>query len=195
LSVSAADLESLHIFNVGLNPTPRLSLQLHSRVRTHHDLRQFYQVRGGPVAQYLVTARTTLLGGYYFAEQENTNRRLFDQQRAFGGVQQRVVDQRRVKLDARWLGERFFAGPGPDYWRLRQRMMLTWARDGWTPFASGEALWVQNARWIGRYAAGFQRRLHAAAVGFGYEFRPAVSGPGSHIVATYFQFDALRPKR
>jgi hypothetical protein len=192
---TAADLESLHIANVGLSIGGRTSVQLHSRFRTNHRLGDFYQVRGGPVVQVRAAARTTLIGGYYFIEQEDSSHRLYDQHRAFGGVQQRTLDHRRVKLDVRWMGERFFAGPVADYWRLRNRLMATLPRDGWAPFVSGEALWVQNARWIGRYSAGAQRRIGAATVGLGYEFRQSVTGTGSHIMATYFQFDALKPKR
>lgn len=191
----ANDVESLHNFNVNFDFRPGWTLQMHARVRTFEDMSAYNQFRVGPILMWQVLKRVNLIGGYYFTNQ-NTRviHRDTDLQRYWGGGQLRWIAKRQWTLDTRHLIERFNPEPEvlPDYWRQRHRALATINTPKVQPFFGVEALRQQN-RWYGRYVSGIQfRPVKRMLMGFGYEYRDAIAGPGSHVITTTLQFDAYR---
>ncbi|HWQ56100.1 MAG TPA: DUF2490 domain-containing protein [Bryobacteraceae bacterium] len=189
----AADVESLHAFNVNFPIKPGWTIQLHTRVRTFEDLGAFNQFRVGPILMWQAAPRFTVLAGYYRIDQ-NT-RVVHDSyylNRAWWGGQYRVVERAKWSLDARSVVERFMSGHFDDYWRIRNRVMINRKTSIGTPYVSGEAL-RQEGIWYGRYTAGMQWHLQKdVTFGAGYEYRDAPRGQGSHIMATTLQWEAHR---
>lgn len=191
----ADDVESLHIVNANLDFKPGWTLQLHTRVRTFENMGSFNQFRGGPILMVQVRPRVVGLAGYYYI---NQNRRVvhqdFSLHRVWAGGQVRVLRHPNWTADARSLAERFVSGQFPDYFRFRNRIMVT--RNGGgrrlLPFVSAEALRQQNI-WYARYTAGVQYRLSPKVLtSIGYEYRASPTGPPSHILATMVQFERIR---
>lgn len=185
------DVESLHVANVNFDFKPGWTLQLHTRVRTFENLSAFNQYRLGPILLWQAAPRFTVIGGYYYIDQ---NRRVIHQpyslHRIFAGGQYRVLRGESWSVDARSAMERFISTGFTDYWRWRNRAMVSWKTRIGLPYATGEAL-VQQGIWYGRYTGGMQWKLNPkVTVGAGYEYRQAAVGPGSHIIATFFQWSA-----
>lgn len=185
------DVESLHAFNANLDFRPGWTLQLHTRVRTFENAGSFNQFRVGPILLWQAAPRFMLLAGYYYTEQ---NRRVIHQpyslHRVFTGGQYRVLNREAWSLDARSALERFISSGFHDYWRWRNRALVSWKTRAGLPYLSGEAL-VQQGIWYGRYTAGMQWKVRPKViVGAGYEYRQAAAGPGSHVIATFVQWSA-----
>jgi hypothetical protein len=192
---AAGDVESLHIANVAFEFKPGWTLQLHSRLRTNHNVSDFYQARGGTILQWQARPRVAALAGYYFIEQEDSSRKMFNLHRAWGGAQVKLWENARVSLEGRSLVERFFAGPGADFTRGRWRLGAMSKRRGVRPFASGEALRVQGL-WLGRFSAGLQwTKKDGSLFAAGYEHRQYPSGPAGHILFTVVQWQAKSATR
>jgi hypothetical protein len=190
------DAESLHIVNLNLDFRPGWTLQLHTRVRTFENISSFNQFRAGPILMVQLRPRLVGLAGYYYI---NQNRRVtyqdFHVHRVWAGAQVRAWDTPRWAWDARSLTERFISSEFRDYYRFRNRLMVTGAAPGraWQPYASAELL-RQQSLWYGRYTAGVQfRPARGVLASLGYEFRPSPIGAPSHILATMIQFE--RPRR
>lgn len=189
----ASDLESLHIINANLDLKPGWTLQLHSRFRTFKEASAFQQFRIGPILLWQAKPRLTLLGGQYFLTQEpRSGGPSYRVNRSWGGTQVRLISRPSFWLDGRTLAERHISAAFHDYWRMRARAMITFKARGVQPFTGAEVLRQQNA-WYGRYTAGVQWRIvPKALVSLSYEYRDAVTGPGSHVIATMIQFDGIR---
>lgn len=187
------DLESLHIVNFNFDLKPGWTLQLHTRTRTFENVSSFNQFRFGPILMWQASPRFTALTGYYSITQ-NTRvvHRDYPVHRVWGGGQYRVLRQESWSIDARGLMERHVSPEFNDYWRMRSRAMLNVRSRVGMPYLSGEAL-LQQGIWYGRYTAGLQWQLDKRIlVGAGYEYRQSPRGPGSHIIATFFQWTAHR---
>lgn len=193
LPAVADDLESLHVVNFNFDLKPGWTLQLHTRARTFENISSYNQVRVGPILMWQAAPRFTVLGAYYYI---NQNTRVthdpYSLHRLWGGGQYRVLRSETWSIDARSVMERFLSGKFDDYWRLRSRAMYNHRTRLGMPYLSGEAL-LQQGIWYGRYTAGMQWQVHKRLiVGAGYEYRDAPRGPGSHIIATFFQWTAHR---
>jgi len=189
----ADDVESLHAFNVNLDFKPGWTLQLHTRVRTFENLGAYNQARGGPILIWQAKPRFSTLLGYYFLDQ---NTRVLHQpytlHRFWGGGQYRLLQQENWSIDSRALLERFVSSRFRDYTRFRARLTLNRKTPVGMLFTGGEAL-VQQSAWYGRYMAGLQWRLNSRLIfGTGYEYRQALSGPNSHVISTFLQWNAYR---
>lgn len=191
------DVESLHIVNANLDFRPGWTLQLHTRTRTFESMSSFNQFRAGPILMVQFKPRLLGLAGYYFIDQ---NRRVtyqdFHVHRIWLGAQVRAVSHSRWLLDARTVTERFVSREFTDYFRFRNRAMVSANGNGngrrWLPFTSAELL-NQQRIWYGRYTAGVQYRPGPGVLtSIGYEFRPSPIGSPSHILATMIQFERLR---
>lgn len=193
LRVSADDLESLHITNFNFDLKPGWTLQLHTRARTFENLGAYNQARVGPILMWQAAPRFTLLSGYYYINQNTRVTHNPDSlHRVWGGGQYRVLRSETWSLDARGVLERFLSPNFNDYWRWRNRAMFNKTTRFGMPYVSGEGL-LQQGVWYGRYTAGMQWQVHKRVlVGAGYEYRDAIRGPGSHIIATFFQWTAHR---
>jgi hypothetical protein len=187
------DFGLLHITNANLELTARTTLQLHTRVRTYHDSRNFYQFRAGPILIHQFTPRIGGLAGYYNMHQDDpsdpANTRIH---RYWAGPQFRLLDTRHWAVDTRHLAERFAVSGKDDYTRVRNRGMLIYRNGALQPFASFEAL-MQDGDWYERHAVGVQFRTKSQVTyGIGYEYRASPTGPGIHLIATSIQFRAWR---
>lgn len=191
--VLADDVESLHAFNVNLDFKPGWTLQLHTRVRTFESLGSFNQARGGPIFIWQAKPRFSTLLGYYFINQNTrVSHQPYSLHRVWGGGQYRLVQREAWSIDARAVLERFASASFKDYFRTRTRAMLNRRTPIGMLYLSGEALAQQN-NWYGRYSSGLQWRLNPRVIfGAGYEYRQAPVGSGSHILATFLQWNAYR---
>jgi hypothetical protein len=185
------DTESLHVANVNFDFKPGWTLQVHTRIRTFENLSARNQYRAGPILLWQAAPRFTVISGYYYI---NQNRRALHDpislHRIFAGGQYRALRGETWSVDTRSVAERFISTGFRDYWRWRNRAMLTWTMRVGQPYVSGESL-VQQGIWYGRYSGGMQWRVHPKiTLGAGYEYRQAPVGPGSHIIATFFQWPA-----
>jgi hypothetical protein len=188
----AADVESLHVFNFNFVLGPSLTVQLHSRARTFEHVKAFQQLRLGPILYWRRTDRLTLVAGYYNIDQgTRQTHNFFGVHRYWSGAQVRVARD----LHYRGLVERFVSDNFQDYFRVRNRLMwIRGVRVGQF-YGSAEAL-MQQGIWYGRYTTGVTWTLHdRLSLSTGYEYRDAARGPGSHIIATTLNWDALRAKR
>lgn len=194
-ALCASDVESLHVANANIDFSSRVTLQLHGRLRTNHNVHDFYQARGGPVLLVQQTPRLQWLGGYYYIGQETNAQQLFDQHRIFGGAQARVWQGVKKALDWRNAMERHFGGPTADYWRYRTRMLIGGrAGSRWQPYGSVEGLLAKNV-WTSRLAGGVQYMgQEGRQFWIGYEWRQYLVGPASHILTTTVQFPAWRAR-
>ncbi|WP_321473066.1 hypothetical protein [uncultured Paludibaculum sp.] len=188
---SADDVESLHITNLNFEFRRGLTLQMHTRVRTFENLGAYNQFRGGPVLLWQTNPRLMIISGYYYTDQ---NRRIlhtsYPIHRPFGGLQYRVWRGEFWSLDARGVAERFHSSAFSDYWRFRKRAILLRETRYGEPYLTGEAIRERGA-WYGRYTAGVLWAVHPRLkVGTGYEFRQAMSGPPSHVLATLVEWRA-----
>lgn len=187
----ADDFESLHILNINLKLTRGVTAQLHTRGRTFEDASQFNQFRFGPILMWQVRPKTTALFGYYRIEQ-NTRKvhEHYKIDRFWAGAQHRLISAENWSLDGRSIVERHHSDHFNDYFRFRNRLMLNRRTPIGMAYLSGEAL-VQERIPYGRYTAGMQWKAHKrVTLGAGYEYRDAARGAGSHIIATFMQWDA-----
>ncbi|MCX6613721.1 MAG: hypothetical protein NTW74_23105, partial [Acidobacteria bacterium] len=107
LACGAQDWGGLHVVNANLPLGERLMLQFHSRVRTNDNFGDYFQSRGGGIVSYRVQPKMSLIGGYYFADEEMRNGSRSDFHRFFGGANFILPSPRKVRLEARSLLERF----------------------------------------------------------------------------------------
>ena len=185
----AQDGESLHQFNAFLKPTAKWTLQGHLRLRTHQNLSNFFQIRGGPLALYALKPRLTLIAGYYYIGQEVRFTGDLDAfHRGFGGFQTPLIKTPKMVLESRTLVERFVFAPSGNFTRARQR--LYWQRQAapLMPYASLEGLYAQQ-RGTFRLGLGLLRQLSPQLqMAMGYELRHYPNGSLGHILTTNLQF-------
>ncbi len=191
--VRANDLETMHYFDTNFVLTKDVSVLMHTRVGTFEDASAFSHFRLGPSVTWRVLPRLSILGGYLYTSQNtrvtHTRRGI---NRVWPGAQVRIISRPDWKLDSRTIIERFFPPHAEDYWRFRSRAMVIRTTRIGDLFTSGEAL-VQQGTPYSRYTAGIQVRPHSRVrLAFGYEYRDAPSGPGSHVIVTAFQWEAYR---
>jgi hypothetical protein len=182
------DVTALSQFNASFSLSEKTRLTLHTRLRFNHDMGDFYQFRGGPIVFYDWKSRLQWQAGWYFIEQEGV-RGAIPIQRPWGGAQMRVYGNGRFSVDWRNLLERhMYAGP-EDFTRFRTRISVNFQpKVGWQPFANVEALALKG-HVIGRYGAGMGYTTEGGHLfGVGYEYRPDVLRPGSHVITTMVQF-------
>jgi hypothetical protein len=186
------DFGLLHITNANLILSKKSTLQIHTRVRTYNDSRDFFQFRAGPILIHQFRPRVVGLAGYYIINQDRRLQPNSNTHRIWAGPQFRVVDAKRWAIDTRHLAERFAVHDAKDFTRYRNRAMLILKNGVVQPFASFEAL-VQNGDWYERQAVGVQINTRGPVnYGFTYEYRASPAGPGIHLIATSIQFRAWR---
>lgn len=177
----------MHITNLEFTLNSRTTLQLHSRLRTRDAIREFFQVRFGPIVQFNVNPRVTAIGGYYYIDQHYPGRQAAewdDFNRYFGGASVRLVQRRKITVDWRNLAERFHTIPGGDFTRLRSRGSVNLNRRSWTTGATFEVLRANGTTFF-RTGGGINRRMtRVLTMGFGYELRQSPSRALSHIIVT-----------
>jgi hypothetical protein len=116
-----AVIETQHAFELTRNLTERLSLNLHSRVRSEPATLSFYQIRLGPMFTYPWKPKLSLIGGYYFGRQRMVDGDFVGGHRYFGGGESMLIRRARWQSDTRFLTERFAPQNANDFTRYRAR--------------------------------------------------------------------------
>lgn len=166
--VWTADVETQHAFDVTVPLRPNLEVLLHSRIRTQPGVLGFYQVRAGPIVSWRIRPRLALIGGYYYARQEQADNDFVGGHRPFAGGEVGLVEARRFSLDQRFLAERFLPGGGAHFNRYRLRTRIG-AKGPIAPYASHEAFADARGWRSTRYSAGIRwKMLPAVQFDFGY---------------------------
>jgi hypothetical protein len=194
LACGAQDWGSLHIANANLPLGERLLLQFHSRLRTNDRFGDYFQSRGGGILWYSLRRDISLISGYYFADEEAPSGERMDFHRVFGGTNFVLPTPPKLRIEARSLLERFIGTRSGDYFRVRQRMLITLGKKKIRPFAQMEGL-VQQQLWTGRFGGGALFVMSGGReASIGFEHRQLPSGGYINLITTNFQFQ-LRPKR
>ena len=182
--LSGSDVETQHAFDVTLHPKPTLDLVIHSRIRTQPGGLGFYQVRAGPILSWDASHRISLLGGYYYAQQERKiDNDFIGGHRLLGGAEVALVDRRRFSLEQRFLAERFLSDAADDFnrYRLRTRLSATYSV---APYTTHELFFDAQGWRSNRHSAGVRWNLLPAVqidLGYLYEHRRTGVGPDRHV--------------
>jgi hypothetical protein len=186
--------ETQHAFELVLPIKEKLSLNLHSRLRTEPPTRGIYQVRLGPIVTYRWKPKLSLIGGYYFGHQQAEDGDFVGGHRWFGGGESMLSRRPRWEMDTRALIERFGPRNASDFTRYRGRIRWS-ARGRIAPFTSQELLADQSGFRSVRLATGLRLQLSEqvqAEVSYFFEPRRRDVGPHRHMWATLLHFRQRR---
>jgi hypothetical protein len=182
-----SDVETQHAFDVTLPLKPRLELIVHSRVRTQPGGLGFYQVRAGPTLSWDATGRISLLGGYYYTQQERKiDNDFIGGHRLFGGAELALMNTRRLSVDQRFVTERFFSDTADDFNRYRLRSRLS-TKSSVAPYTTHEFFFDAQGWRSNRHSVGVRWSLLPALqidLGYLYEHRRTGVGPNRHVWLT-----------
>lgn len=159
---------------------------LHSRARTRVENLDLYQIRAGPIIEYSLTSRASLIGGYYFTRNEHASRSWSTTHRPFAGAEL-AISKRRLILDSRTLIERFCVPGTGDFSRYRQRLWVTRSASAGGPYGSVEGLFDAAGLRSIRYGAGWRigpRGAFSIDFGYFYEARRSSEGGNRQMVLT-----------
>jgi hypothetical protein len=178
-----SELQTQHVFESSAKMGP-LEPLLHFRIRTTPQGGGLAQIRTGPILNFDVHDRVTLIGGYYFIR-EQEERSWTTTHRWFGGAEV-AVWKRGIEVDARSLLERFVVVSAPDYTRFRNRVRIS--PPGTTaPYVSVEASFDADGLRSMRYSAGIRRTIVEELIvdiGYFYENRRPGASPDRHVIGT-----------
>jgi hypothetical protein len=190
LGFCAQEVETQHGFDVTLPITSKLDVLLHTRLRTQPGRLGLYQARSGPVFSYDVSSRWSLLGGYYYVQQENRDQEFIAGHRLFGGAEGSLYRRGRAAVDTRALYERFLPDNAADFNRYRSRFRFTW-KARVSPYAGPEFFFDRSGWRSVRLSGGIRwtaARNVELDVGYFYEPRRASIGPPRHMFLTSIHF-------
>jgi Ca2+-transporting ATPase len=184
-SMNAAELQSQHALDTSFN-SGKWSVVLHSRARVRVENFDLFQFRAGPIVEYSLTSRASLLGGYYFARNDGASRKWSTTHRPFAGVEF-AISKRRLILDSRSLIERFYVPGTGDFNRYRQRLWVTRSAPAGGPYGNVEYLFDAAGLRSVRYGAGWRIGPHGAFLidfGYFYETRRTTDGGNRQMLIT-----------
>lgn len=190
----ASQTETQHAFEGSFRLSPRFDLTLHARIRTEPRTLGFYQARGGPILEYAAKNGLSLIGGYFYAQQENSDKDFIGGHRWFGGGAAEFYAGKAARLQFRALAERFDLTQGRDFARYRFRARVRGNRNV-APYGSVENFLDARGWRSTRYAAGLQVGNGSnISFDFGYFLEPRRRelGPLRHMFMTaiYWRFGA-----
>lgn len=174
--MASAEIQTQHVFDTSVK-RGRFELLWHFRVRTKPEGGGLFQLRTGPIVEFDLNDRLTLIAGYYFTREQNEHQ-WTSINRPFAGGEV-MIWGRAVEVDWRSLIERFANTHEPDYFRFRNRFRIS--PPGTTAPYVGVEVFVdaKGLRSI-RYSAGLRRALGKDfIIEFGYFFedrRPTPAG-------------------
>jgi hypothetical protein len=182
IPIHAGEVQSQHALDTSIK-AGKWRAVLHSRARTRLESVDLYQFRVGPIVDYSLTSRVTLIGGYYFARNEREFRLWSTTHRPFvGGAF--ATQYRRANIEARSLVERFFVPGAGDFNRYRQRVLLMDARG---PYSSVEGFVDAAGLRSMRYGAGWRigpKSVVSIDLGYFFETRRLIEGGNRHMFLT-----------
>jgi hypothetical protein len=183
---AAAQTETQHAFDASFRAGARVDIVAHARLRIRPGPLGLYQVRGGPIVEYSSADRVKLIGGYYYAEQEDSGRNFTSGHRWFGGGEVALWKSRAPRTLFRGLAEWFEPAEGSAYWRYRFRVRISGQKKA-APYSSVENFWDARGWRSTRFAAGLRvNNGSRIALDFGYfvEPRRAAMGGTRHMFMT-----------
>ena len=146
------------------------------------------QIRTGPIFEFNLNDRVTLIAGSYFTREQEEHRWAVINRPFAGG--EFMLWGRGVEVDWRSLLERFVITHEPDYFEFRNRFRVS-PRGRTAPYAAVEVSTDANGLRSVKYSAGFRRTLtENFMVDIGYFFedrRPMPSGE-RHMFSTSFHW-------
>jgi hypothetical protein len=188
---TAADHETQHALDVTLPVRRGIELTLHSRIRTQPFGLGFYQVRVGPIVSWDISKKTSLIAGYYYAQQERSaDRDFIAGHRLFAGAEVDAIKTRRFAVNQRFLAERFLSDAAPDFNRYRLRSRLS-ALVPLAPYTSHEFFFDAHGWRSSRHSAGVRWSVMRGVefdMGYLYEYRRPNVGRNRHMWMTVLHF-------
>lgn len=185
---ACSEVQTQHAFDTSLQAGP-LEGMWHLRARTTPSGGGLFQVRTGPVFEFDITERVTLMAGHYITREQG-ERRSSTINRTFGGAETMAWDNRVVEVDWRSLLERFFMPGEPDYFRFRNRVRFS-PPGATAPYASVEILADAQGVRSTRYSAGFRRTFSddfIVDIGYFFEDRRPMPAGERHMISTSFHW-------
>jgi hypothetical protein len=155
-----------------------------------------YQVRAGPVVSFAATSRLSLLGGYYFTQQERRDNDFIAGHRLFGGAEGEAWSSSLLRLQWRGLAERFFPGGDPPFNRYRTRVRMS-AKTRVAPYAGVELFFDNEGYRSARISTGVTWRASERIqldLGYFFEERVRRIGFDRHMFSTSLHFRGKRPR-
>jgi hypothetical protein len=185
--VARSEIQTQHAFDSSLK-TGRFQALWHLRARTKPEGGGLFQVRTGPILEFDLNKRVTLIGGHYFTREQG-ERGWTTINRTFGGGELTAYD-RAVEIDWRSLLERFVIPGERDYFRFRNRLRLS--PPGVTaPYVAIELFLDARGVRSTRYSAGVRRtidREFIVDIGYFFEDRRPMPGGERHMFSTSFHW-------
>lgn len=152
----------------------------HVRVRTTPQGGGLAQIRTGPIFNFDVHDRATLIGGYYYTRaKQDAVTAWTTTHRSFGGVEVAAWEH-KVEIDVRSMVERFTVISDPDYTRFRNRVRIS--PSGVTaPYIGVEVFHDAEGLRSIRYSAGIRRTVAEKLIlDFGYFFEDGRANIGGN---------------
>jgi uncharacterized protein DUF2490 len=180
------EIQTQHAFDTSAD-LGRLQTLWHFRVRTKPEGGGLFQARMGPIFEFDVTKRVTLIAGYYFTREQDQSWTTTN--RPFAGGEFSMWE-RGIEADWRTLLERFIVVGEPDYFRFRNRFRFSPAR-ATAPYVSVEVFVDAKGLRSTRYSAGVRRTFSddfIVDVGYFFEDRRPMPGGERHMFSTSFHW-------
>ena len=186
-SAATAEIQTQHALDTSFK-MKQFEVLWHLRLRTQPEGGGLSQIRMGPILEFDLNDRLTLLAGSYFAR-EQEERHWTTIARPFAGGEV-MVWGRAVEVDWRSVLERFVVDTEPDYFRFRNRFRVSML--GVRAWYGGVEIFVDaNGVRSTRYSAGLRRAFRGNfIVDIGYFFedrRPHPLGE-RHMFSTSFHW-------
>ena len=176
-------LQTQHIFDssAAIGPVEPL---WHVRIRTTPEGGGVAQIRIGPILNFDVHDRATVIAGYYYTRAKEEGF-WSTTHRSFGGVEG-VLWNRKVEIDGRSMLERHALASKPDFTRFRNRIRIT-PPGSTAPYAGVEVFVDAAGLRSVRYSAGLRRTTTEnliVDIGYFYENGRSPSVANRHMVIT-----------
>jgi hypothetical protein len=180
--VAHGEVQTQHIMDTSVKMGP-LEPLWHFRVRTTPQGGGVSQVRTGPILNFDVHKRATLIGGYYYTRAKE-ERSWSTTHRAFTGVEVSAWD-RKIEIDVRSMVERHFVISGRDYGLFRNRVRIS-PPGSTAPYIGAEVFVDADGLRSMRYSTGIRRTItEDLLVDIGYFYENRRSGdPDRHMLGT-----------
>lgn len=178
-----AEVQTQHIVDSSVKTGPVEPL-FHLRVRTTPQGGGVSQVRLGPIFNFDLNDRATVITGYYYTRAKEEGD-WSTTHRSFGGMEG-VLWDRLFEVDARSLLEWHSLINGPDFTRFRNRVRIT--PPGKPGRYIGIEVFVDGEGWRSiRYSAGVRRKIaenFEVDIGYFYENGRSGSVADRHMITT-----------
>jgi hypothetical protein len=185
--VASSEIQTQHAIDTSV-AIGRIEPLWHLRFRTKPQGGGLFQVRTGPIFEYNLDSRVTLIAGYYFTR-EQEERRWTTTNRAFGGGELALWG-RSLEVDWRSLLERFVVSSDRDYFRFRNRFRVSPPGET-APYIGAEIFADARGLRSTRYSVGLRRNVAGKVImdiGYFFENRRLSPAGDRHMISTSFHW-------